>query len=76
MACVVQWFIKQQQQKKQMKKQESLNLPVQTSIMILFRKYGLFFLLTLVLVACKSKKVTLSGDEPVEVSDFIDFFPE
>ncbi len=76
MACVVQWFIKSQQQKKQMKKQESLNLPVQTNIMILFRKYGLFFLLALVLVACKSKKVTLSGDEPVEVSDFIEFFPD
>ena len=25
---------------------------------------------------CKSKKVSLSGDEPVEVSDFIEFFPD
>lgn len=57
------------------KKQESLNLPVQTSIMKIFRKYGLFFLV-IVMIACKSKKVTLSGDEPVEVDDFIEFFPE
>lgn len=28
------------------------------------------------MLGCKSKKPSLSGDEPVEVSDFIDFFPE
>lgn len=26
-------------------------------------------------VSCKSKKASLSGDEPVEISDFIEFFP-
>lgn len=26
--------------------------------------------------ACKSKKPSLSGDDPVEVADFIDFFPD
>jgi hypothetical protein len=35
---------------------------------------GLLVLL-IVLAACKSKKTSLSGDDPVEVSDFIDFFP-
>lgn len=29
-----------------------------------------------VLAGCKSKRPSLTGDDPVEVSDFIDFFPE
>ncbi len=44
--------------------------------MSLLKKYGVFFFLLLFMVACKSKKVSLAGDEPVEVSDFIDFFPD
>jgi hypothetical protein len=43
--------------------------------MILLRKYSLFLFLILLLAACKSKKVSLSGDEAVEISDFIEFFP-
>lgn len=45
--------------------------------MTAFRKYG-FLLLTLVILAgCKhKKKLLLSGDDPVEVKDFIEFFPE
>src|SRR5215216_1781080 len=31
--------------------------------------------LVIVLAACKSKKTSLSGDDPVEITDFIDFFP-
>src|SRR5688572_16005190 len=31
--------------------------------------------LMIMLAACKSKKASLAGDDPVEVSDFIDFFP-
>lgn len=59
-----------------LKKQETLNLLIQTNIMILLRKYGLFFLTVFLIAACKSKKVTLSGDEPVEIEDFIEFFPD
>lgn len=55
---------------------ETLNLLIQTNTMILLRKYGLFFLAFVFLVSCRSKKVTLSGDEPVEIVDFIDFFPD
>jgi hypothetical protein len=44
--------------------------------MSLLKKYGVFFFLLLLMAACKSKKVSLAGDEPVEVSDFIDFFPD
>jgi hypothetical protein len=44
--------------------------------MILARKFGLLFLILVVIAACKSKKVTLSGDDPVDVSDFIEFFPD
>ena len=55
---------------------KSLNLPGQTNIMIVARKFGLLFLILVVIAACKSKKVTLSGDDPVDVSDFIEFFPD
>ena len=44
--------------------------------MLLFRKYCLLVCCLCMLAACKSKKPSLSGEEPVEVSDFIDFFPE
>jgi hypothetical protein len=35
----------------------------------------LTFILLVLLVQCKHKKHSLSGEEPVEVSDFIEFFP-
>src|SRR5688572_30604241 len=57
--------------------QETLNLLIQTSIMVVFRKYGFFVLfLAVIMTGCKSKKASLSGDEPVEISDFIEFFPD
>ncbi|MEP7372433.1 MAG: hypothetical protein ABI675_03520 [Chitinophagaceae bacterium] len=40
------------------------------------KKYGWLLFLVILMAACKSKKVSLSGDEPVEVGDFIDFFPD
>src|SRR5215212_4120072 len=39
-------------------------------------RYCLVIVLALVMSACKSKKPSLSGEDPVEVGDFIDFFPE
>lgn len=48
----------------------------QTSTMALIKKFGLLFLWMVLVAGCKSKKASLSGDEPVEVSDFIDFFPD
>ena len=44
--------------------------------MALFRRYSLFLFFIILLAACKSKKTSLSGDEPVEVTDFIEFFPD
>jgi hypothetical protein len=44
--------------------------------MALFRKYSLFLFFLVWLAGCKSKKASLSGDEPVEISDFIEFFPD
>jgi hypothetical protein len=44
--------------------------------MPLFRKYSLFLFFIVWIVGCKSKKASLSGDEPVDVSDFIEFFPD
>jgi hypothetical protein len=44
--------------------------------MALFKKYSLFLFLIVLLAGCKSKKKSLSGDEPVEISDFIEFFPD
>ena len=44
--------------------------------MSVFRRYLFFFLVVATFGDCKRhKKVSLSGEEPVEVSDFIDFFP-
>lgn len=57
-------------------KPETVNLPYNITIMALFKNYGLLFISIFLLASCKSKKVSLSGDEPVEVTDFIDFFPE
>src|SRR6188474_1144070 len=44
--------------------------------MALLKKYSLFLFFIILLVACKSKKPSLSGDEPVEIEDFIEFFPD
>jgi hypothetical protein len=44
--------------------------------MIRLRPWLALLLLVSVTISCKSKKVSLSGDEPVEVGDFMDFFPE
>jgi hypothetical protein len=44
--------------------------------MALFRRYVLFFLFISWVAGCKSKKASLSGEDPVEVSDFIEFFPD
>jgi hypothetical protein len=44
--------------------------------MRVFRTYCLVIFAALAVFACKSKKVSLSGEDPVEVGDFIDFFPE
>lgn len=44
--------------------------------MALFKKYVLFIFLIGLMGACKSKKASLSGDDPVEVSDFIASFPD
>jgi hypothetical protein len=43
--------------------------------MIIFSRLCLLLGFTLLITGCKSKKASLSGDEPVEVSDFIEFFP-
>ena len=56
--------------------QETLNLPVNTNLMKLFARSHLLLFVALLVIACKSKKVSLSGDEPVEVGDFIEFFPD
>lgn len=37
---------------------------------------GICLVLLIVFAACKSNKKNLSGEEPVTVEDFIDFFPE
>ena len=57
-------------------KRETLNLLYNTNIMALFRRYHLLLFVVILMIACKSKKVSLAGDEPVEVGDFIDFFPD
>lgn len=48
---------------------------LQLITMLLFRKCCLCVLSMIVMVSCKSKKPSLSGEDPVEVSDFIEFFP-
>jgi hypothetical protein len=57
---------------------ETLNLPYQLSeFMAVKSKFFFFFFFMLLLAGCKpKKKPSLSGEEPVEISDFIDFFPE
>ncbi len=57
-------------------KQETLNLLRNINIMVLLRRWKLLLFVVILMIACKSKKVSLSGDEPVEVSDFIEFFPD
>src|SRR5688572_8708281 len=57
-------------------KQETLNLLRNINIMELFRRYYLLLFVVILMIACKSKKVSLAGDEPVEVGDFIEFFPD
>ena len=42
----------------------------------LFSKYCLFLFFIVWIVGCKSKKTSLSGDEPVDINDFIEFFPD
>jgi hypothetical protein len=44
--------------------------------MRVFKTYCLVILAALAISACKQKKTSLSGEDPVEVGDFIDFFPE
>ena len=44
--------------------------------MTICKRYSWLLFLVILLAACKSKKVSLAGDEPVEVGDFIDFFPD
>jgi hypothetical protein len=44
--------------------------------MALFNRSVLFVFLLLCVLGCKSKKASLSGEDPVEVSDFIAFFPD
>jgi hypothetical protein len=44
--------------------------------MVLFWRSVLVAFSVLCFLGCKSKKASLSGDEPVEISDFISFFPD
>lgn len=44
--------------------------------MAVFRNYSLFLFFLVWLAGCKSKKADLSGKELVEISDFIEFFPD
>ncbi|MGK2861574.1 MAG: hypothetical protein ACSLE0_06540 [Chitinophagaceae bacterium] len=44
--------------------------------MSIMKQYGLMILFIISIAGCKSKKPVLSGDEPVEINDFIDFFPD
>lgn len=41
-----------------------------------FRNFVFLLMSLWALTECKSKKASLSGDEPVDVRDFIEFFPE
>jgi len=43
--------------------------------MNLFKNYFLLVTVLAVLAGCKNKKPSLSGEDPVEASDFIEFFP-
>ena len=44
--------------------------------MPLLRKYSLFLFFIVWIAGCKSKKASLSGDEPVDIDDFIEFFQD
>jgi hypothetical protein len=44
--------------------------------MKLFTRNHFLLIILILVLACKSKKANLSGEEPVEVGDFIEFFPE
>ncbi len=57
-------------------KPETLNLLYNRILMTLSKRYGWLLFFVILLAACKSKKVSLAGDDPVEVGDFIDFFPD
>lgn len=54
---------------------ESLTFGFQLSTMAVFRKYMILLLALAIVLSCKhKKKPSLSGDDPVEVTDFIEFF--
>src|SRR5258706_1003234 len=40
-----------------------------------FRKYPMLILALVIISGCRHKKHSLSGEEPIEVNDFIEFFP-
>ena len=44
--------------------------------MKLFTRYHFLLIALILMLACKSKKTNLSGEELVEVGDFIEFFPD
>jgi len=44
--------------------------------MRVFKTYCLVIFAALAVFSCKSKKASLSGEDPVEVGDFIEFFPQ
>ena len=55
---------------------KTLNLACQLQNMPFIKNYCWFILILALSAGCKQKKKpSLSGEEPVEVSDFIDFFP-
>src|SRR6266550_3689264 len=43
--------------------------------MFFFRKFTILILVISIISGCGKKKHSLSGEEPVEVKDFIEFFP-
>lgn len=55
---------------------ETLIFGIQFTSMTLYRNLLLLAISIVLLIGCKDKKKpSLAGDEPVEVSDFVDFFP-
>lgn len=57
-------------------REETLNLAGNYKSMNSFRNFCLLATAFILLAGCKAKKKpSLAGEEPVEVSDFIDFFP-
>ncbi len=55
---------------------ETLNLLLNTNLMKLLTRCHFLLIVFALMLACKSKKANLSGEDPVEVSDFIEFFPD